>query len=151
MEPKNTLKILTYISTLPLLGAMLIALNGRFLAWGLTGEMLGFARLNAYIYAHSYGALLLCLITGMHLTELIRHQASSIWIVAYFSLLLLSWFSFKSFADFEGILMLACCWVGLLLMSQSQNRNNTNGINTLTNNTALITSTLLIALLVVNQ
>lgn len=151
MEPKKTLKILSYISTLPLFGALLMALNGRFWAWGLTGEMLGFARLNAYIYAHAYGALLLCLITGMHLAELIRHQTASMWIVVYFSLLYLSWFSFISFADFEGILMLLCCWIGLLLMTLSQNRINTNGINALTNKTAVITSTLLIALLWTNQ
>ena len=83
MEPKNTLKILSYISTLPLFGALLIALNGRFWAWGLAGEMLGFARLNAYIYAHAYGALLLCLIAGVQLAEQIRLEKSSVWLILY--------------------------------------------------------------------
>jgi|GEM_PF-2165372 len=153
MEPKNTLKILSYISTLPLFGALLIALNGRFWAWGLAGEMLGFARLNAYIYAHAYGALLLCLIAGVQLAEQIRLEKSSVWLVVYFSLLPLSWLSLVSFADFQGVLLLWCCWLCLLLLRLAQNSNLTKRTNTnqLTHTTDIITVIILAALLAVNQ
>ena len=123
MAPKTTLKILAYISTLPLLGAMLMSLNGRFWTWGLSGEMLSFTRLNAYIYAHGYGALLLCLMAGMQLSESFGKKVHSLRLLLYFSLLPLSWFSFTAYADFEGVLMLLCCWIGLFLLTVSDNNH----------------------------
>ena len=112
----SLLKWLMMISLTPLLYALLLAL-AQAAGWHqlITHEH-HFARINSYIYAHSYGTILLSLMCGIQLGQLMN-QAGSAWLtVSQFILVGVSWFSFKSFADQTGMLLLVCCWLAALFI-----------------------------------
>jgi hypothetical protein len=107
---------LMMISLTPLLYALLLAV-AQAAGWHqlITHEQ-HFARINSYIYAHSYGTILLSLMCGIQMGQLMN-QAGSAWLtVSQFILVGVSWLSFKSFADQTGMLLLASCWLAALFI-----------------------------------
>lgn len=107
-----TLRWLLLISLAPLTYALLLA-TAQATGWQhvFTHEH-HFARINSYIYAHSYGVILLSLMTGIQLGQLLNDVRYPKLTICYFLVIGVAWFSLKSFADQTGLLMLACCWLG---------------------------------------
>ncbi|WP_223789299.1 hypothetical protein [Marinicella meishanensis] len=110
-EHARPLSWLAYLSTLPLLLAVLLAMHKHWDWSGFTGMPMSFAHINAYIYAHSYGAMLLCLSVGIQIGWLLHRSPTAGLILAYFSLLPVAWFSQQSYADLLGVGLLTCCWL----------------------------------------
>ena len=105
------LRVLAYLSTLPLCLAVLLAMHKQ-LGWAAyTGLPLSFAHINAYIYAHSYGAMLLCLFAGIQLGWLLPRAPAAALLVFYFLLPVVAWLSQQSFADWLGLGLLTVCWI----------------------------------------
>lgn len=110
----QTLKVLAYLSTLPLWMALGLALYVAFDGPSNSGYFINFARINAYIYSHSYAALLLCVYAGIQIGMTIQ-QPSRFYVVFNFCLLFLAWYSYHSFADAQGVGLLLSCWFAALL------------------------------------
>ena len=115
MATNKTFSTLAFLSILPLFFALCLALYAAFDGAAYTGYRFSFARINAYIYAHSYGALLLVLFAGIQIGQSIQsHQR---WYVIFnFVLMWLAWLSFHSFADAQGIMLLTCAWLAASLI-----------------------------------
>ncbi len=124
MTPNKTLKILAYISMLPLIFALFLALYVALEGPAISGYFINFARINSYIYAHSYGALLLALFAGIQIGQ--NLQAQHHWYVIFnFCILGLAWLSYQSFADALGVTLLLCCWLAALIIDvNAQNQHS---------------------------
>jgi hypothetical protein len=106
-----TLRWLLLISLAPLTYALLLA-TAQATGWQhvFTHEH-HFARINSYIYAHSYGVILLSLMTGIQLGQLLNDVSYPKLTSCYFLIIGAVWFSLKSFADQTGLMMLLSCWL----------------------------------------
>lgn len=120
------LRVLAWLSIVPLWLAVLLAMHKQ-LGWAAyTGLTLSFAHINAYIYAHSYGAMLLCLFAGMQIGWLLQKAPTLALLVFYFLLMAVAWLSHQSYADFLGLGLLTVCWLTTSLVdwqvAKSQNQ-----------------------------
>jgi len=123
MQPNNFFIKLTYISLLPLFFALLLSIYQVFNLSEYTGYIFSFARINSYIYAHSYGALLLVLLRGIQIGQNIQGQ-NRLFIIFNFIILLLAWVSYQSFADSMGMLLLMSCWLAALIIDLKANQHH---------------------------
>lgn len=115
LETQKTFTLLAGLSILPLLFALGLALYQAFDVAAYTGTHFSFARINSYIYAHSYGALLLVFFAGIQIGQALQH--ANRWLLIFnFMLLGLAWLSYHSFADQAGLLLLLSCWLAGLLV-----------------------------------
>ena len=122
MQANKTFTVLAYFSILPLFLALLLAIYYAVDGAAYTGYSINFARLNAYIYAHSYGALLLALFAGIQIGQ----HLQSYWHVTFnFTVLGMAWFSFHSFADAGGMMFLLCCWIAAAIIDITTQQQNT--------------------------
>ena len=106
MKPVKINTLLLYACLLPLLYALLLACYQAFDWSTLTGYPIPFSRINSYIYAHSYGALLLVLLVGIQIGQSLHNKPPNAEIILYLSVALSTWISMRSFADMQGVLML---------------------------------------------
>ncbi len=113
--PNHTITVLAYLSTLPLWMALGLALYVVFDGPSNSGYFINFARINAYIYSHSYAALLLCLYAGIQIGMTLQ-QPSRFYALFNFILLLMSWYSYHSFADAQGVGLLLSCWFAAMMV-----------------------------------
>ncbi len=105
-----------YICLLPLLYSLFLACYQAFDGSSITGYSVPFARINSYIYAHSYGALLIMLFVGIKIGLLMSNKQATSVIGFHLVIAMVTWASFKSFADLNGLLLLISCWIGLALI-----------------------------------
>lgn len=130
MNTEKTLKTILILSVLPLLLALLLALYFKFNLAELTGVTIKFARLNAYIFAHSYGALLLASFCGINIGQALQQSWNGLSLWLNFGMLLLSWLSYKSFANWQGMAFLIFCWSAFLLISRYFNHSGQSDVVT---------------------
>ena len=117
MKPTKSKAIILFACLLPFLYALFLACY-QWLDWfQLTDYPIHFARINSYIYAHSYGALLLVFFVGIKMGQSRPHSNDKIKHILYAALALCAWLSFSSFADRQGLIFLIFCW---LLFSLSE-------------------------------
>ena len=128
LESPKTFTLLAVLSILPLLFALGLALYQAFDLAAYTGISFNFARINSYIYAHSYGALLLVFFAGIQIGQAL--QNANRWLLIFnFMLLGLAWLSYHSFADQAGMLLLLSCWLAGLLVEFRVLRPDNNPID----------------------
>ncbi len=114
---------LAYLSITPLFFALFLALYAALDGPAISGYFINFARINAYIYSHSYAALLLCVFAGIQIG--MTAQLPNRWYVLFnFCLLFLAWYSYHSFADAQGLMLLICCWLAAFFIDISAQQNN---------------------------
>ena len=106
----NTFKALALISLLPFAFALFLAAYAWFDLANYTGIHWPFARINSYIYAHSFGVILLVLLTGIQMGIIITQSNQRFYLLLSFVLILVAWFSFKTYADFTGIIIMMICY-----------------------------------------
>ncbi|TDR19359.1 hypothetical protein [Marinicella litoralis] len=100
-----------YTCLLPLLFSLWLACY-QWLNWSqYTGLSLSYARLNSYIYAHSYGALLLVLFVGIRIGQTTSYAQQKYRLALHLSLAMCAWLSLASFADLAGMTFLSFCWM----------------------------------------
>ncbi len=116
MQRSKTFTTLASISLLPLIFALLLALYHHFNWASYTGIEMGFALINAYIYAHSYAAILLALFAGMQIGLVLSNEQQPGYILFNFTLMGMAWLSYQSYADFKGIAFLMFCWLVALAL-----------------------------------
>jgi hypothetical protein len=122
LKPHKTFTLLAVLSLLPLVFALGLALYQAFDVAAYTGISFSFARINSYIYAHSYGALLLVFFAGIQIGQAL--QNANRWLLIFnFMLLGLAWLSFHSFADAQGVILLLSCWLAALLIDFKAKQN----------------------------
>ncbi len=122
MKSNKTLKILAYISMLPLIFSLFLALYVALDGPVISSYFMSFARINSYIYAHSYGALLLALLAGIQIGQSLQAYDSK-YLIFNFSLLGFVWLSYQSFADALGVTLLLCCWIAALIIDVNNQKN----------------------------
>lgn len=116
MHPAKLIKVFAYLGLLPLVLAVILALYQK-LNWSVyTGIEMSFARINSYIYAHSYGALLLTLFAGIQIGTIMSRETHAWYVVFNFALLGFGWISYQSFADAQGLALLLCCWLAAMII-----------------------------------
>ncbi len=123
MPSNKTFTILAYFSILPLFFALFLALYTALDGPAISGYFINFARINSYIYAHSYGALLLALFAGIQIGQNLHSVNKGYWLFN-FILLWLAWLSYQSFADAQGIILLLCCWLAALIIDFHAHNQN---------------------------
>ena len=114
-EPNNIFTQLAYLSLLPLFLAVCISLYHALNLAQYTGYVFSFARINSYIYSHSYGALLLVFFSGIQTGQNLQTKNHCLGLFN-FILLWLAWFSYHSFADLKGMLLLMGCWLAAFII-----------------------------------
>ncbi len=115
-----------YICLLPLLYSLFLACYQAFDGSSITGYSVPFARINSYIYAHSYGALLIMLFVGIKIGSLLSNKQATSMIGFYLVVAMVTWASFKSFADMQGIaLMMLCFLITWLYEIKFENKTST--------------------------
>jgi hypothetical protein len=122
MSTQKTLKIIMALSLMPLLYALFLAIYFWFNLADLTDVTFKFARLNSYIYAHSYGAILLVAFCGISIGLFAEKNQSGLLALLSFLLILITWLSYKSFGDWQGMVLLIFCWVLNLCIFRYFNR-----------------------------
>ena len=124
MQTHKTLVFWAYLSLLPLVLVLLLALI-NFFEWSLlTGKTLAFARINSYIYAHSYGVILICSYSGLQIGMILEKPQVHFYLWFNFAVILLSWLSFHSFADLKGLMLLLCCQLAVTMVDHLANNNH---------------------------
>ena len=111
MNTEKATKIIFFLSVLPLIFALFLSLYFSFNLADLTTITYKFSRINSYIYAHSYGAILLTMFCGLCLGRLINEEVSGWILLIYFILVMAAWLSYQSFADWIGMSFLIFCWI----------------------------------------
>ncbi len=123
-QPSKTFKALAYMSLVPLLLTLLLALY-HHLDWAsFTGVKLSFAHINAYIYTHSYAALLLALFAGIQIGAVLNQKHHSGYVAFNFLIIVVAWLSYQSYADFLGISLLLFCWLTALALDWHAHNQN---------------------------
>lgn len=111
----KTFAYLAYLSLMPLIFALALAIYHAINIDSITDYTLAFAGINSYIFSHSYGALLLVFYAGIQIGMSLQIQSR--WYAIFnFLLLWLAWISYQSFADARGMLLLLCCWTAAFLV-----------------------------------
>ena len=124
MQVHKTLVFGAYLSLLPLVLAVLLALI-NFFEWPLlTGKTLAFARINSYIYAHSYGVLLICSYSGLQIGMVMEKPQVHFYLWFNFAVILLSWLSFHSFAEMKGLMLLLSCQSAVTVVDHLASKNS---------------------------
>lgn len=152
IKPNKTIYFLAILSLLPLLFSLSLALYFYF-DWGqITDVFLPWARLNSYIYSHSYAALLLVMFAGIQMGQALNPPYKNWTLLFHFGLLILTWLSFKSFADYQGMLLLTICWAASCLfdMHSLKQNNSEYGIIKLKINLKLTIIVMLVLLITIN-
>lgn len=111
MSTEKTIKTLLIFSVLPLVFALFLAIYFSLNLENIAAISFKFSRLNSYIYAHSYGAILLSTCCGIGLGQVIDSSDAGWTALLYFVLMVAVWLSFKSFADWQGMCFLIFCWL----------------------------------------
>lgn len=118
---------LLYLSLLPFIYALALSL-ANWLGWQeLFPHEHHFIRLNSYIYAHSYGALLLGFVSGIKIGMAFEQPRSNTYVLLNWLLLVFAWFSHQSFADLTGILILLSGWLAAIIIDQMAKQNELLG------------------------
>jgi hypothetical protein len=111
MNTEKTTKVIFMLSVLPLLFALFLAIYFRINLADLSAITFKFSRLNSYIYAHSYGAILLSALCGMALGKTLSNKDTGGITLLLFALMISTWVSYKSFADWQGMSFLIFCCI----------------------------------------
>ncbi len=114
---KQASKILILLGFLPFLYTLLLALYNALDAAELTGFSYAFARIDSYIYAHSFGVVFFSLLTGIQLGLAIERNLSRSYFIGNVLVFTLAWASFLSYANKYGLLALAIAYVADLMLA----------------------------------
>ena len=130
MNTEKAFKLILLLSVLPLFFALFLSVYFWLNLADLTHASFKLARLNSYIYAHSYGALLLAVFCGINIGHSIDTTRQGLFILLNFVLILMAWLGYKSFGDWQGMTLLIFCWILSLSIFRYFNRAEiaTNGL-----------------------
>lgn len=147
MSTQKTINVIMLLCLTPLLFALFLAIYFWFNLPDLSDVTIKFARLNSYIYAHSYGAILLVAFCGVSIGLLAGKSQQGLLIALSFLLILTTWLSFKSFGDWQGMTLLIFCWALNLIIFRHFNR--TESANELYQNISKLHSAVIAILILI--
>lgn len=123
MSKQNLVRLIILLGLIPLFLALFFALHFYF-NWDIvSGNRKNFARINSYIYTHYTAALLLIMMAGIQIGRVLDRGGSSLYILFNLLLFVVIWFSYRSFADFNGILLIFIAWAAAFVLDINANNN----------------------------
>ncbi len=117
MTKNQISNLLTTLGLLPFVYALLLALYQVLGLGQLTGFAYVFARIDSYIYAHSFGVVFFALLAGLQLGLAINRSLSKMYLFSNLVLFSLAWASFLSYANQYGLMVLTLAYVVDLMVA----------------------------------
>ncbi|MCX7553834.1 hypothetical protein OS175_08085 [Marinicella sp. S1101] len=124
MNKQKILSALMLISLIPMLIGLFFALHHQF-DWGLlAANRKHFAWLSGYIYIHYTAAFMLALMTGIQIGKDLNSERNAWFMLLNLLLLILLWLSYRSFGDFNGVLLVFVCWLAATVIDYHAKQND---------------------------
>ncbi len=123
MQPRRLAHILTYLGSLPLILAVLLAAYGSFNLGDVFGYQLKFSRFKSYALAHSYGAVIVAFLAGIQWGISLPNEANKQYFISSNVLALSAWFSLFLFAQWAGLLWLLLNFVWAFVIDHHAHRS----------------------------
>lgn len=117
MTKKQFSNLLTGLGLLPFVYSLLLALYPVLGFSQVTGFPYVFARIDAYIYAHSFGVVFFALLAGLQLGLAIDRHPSKVYLFSHAVVFILAWGSFLSYANQYGLMVLMLAYVADLMVA----------------------------------
>ncbi len=119
MNKHRIIQVIAWLGLVPLILALFFAMHHRFDWHILSGTPKHYARISAYIYIHYTAALLLIMMAGIQIGRDMDRDSSPLFMLFNLFLLVVVWFSYRSFGDFYGVLLLFMAWLAAFAIDQN--------------------------------